>query len=68
MMVIHSVSNGDKYKDIRRMIDWAIKRAFKDRDMSSLRFQEDIYFNPDETIRIRGACNKTPARSFLSSC
>ena len=50
------------------MIDWAIKRAFKDWDMSSLRFQEDIFFNPDETIRIRDTCNKTPARSFLSSC
>ena len=68
MMVIHSVSKSDKYQDIRRMIYWAIKRAFKDWDMSSLRCQVDIFFNPDETIRIRGACNKTPARSFLCSC
>ena len=68
MIVIHSVSNSDKYQDIRRMIDWAIKRAFKDWDMSSLRCQVDIFFNPDETIRIRDTCNKTPARSFLSSC
>jgi hypothetical protein len=68
MMVVHDVRNSDKYQDIRRMIDRAIKRAFKDWDMSSLRFQEDIFFNPDETIRIRGACNKTPARSFLCLC
>ena len=68
MIVIHSVSNSDKYQDIRRMIDWVIKRVFKDWDMSSLHLQEDIFFNPDETIRIRGACNETPARSFLCSC
>ena len=68
MMVIHSVSNSDKYQELRRMIDWAINRAFKDWDMSSLRFQENIFFNADGTIRIRDACNKTPARSFLSSC
>ena len=68
MMAIQSVSNGDKYQDIRQVIDRAIKRAFKDWDMSSLRCQVDIFFNPDETIRIRDTCNKTPARSFLSSC
>ena len=67
MMVIHSVSNSDKYQNIRRMIDRAIKLAFKDWEMCSLRLQEDNFFNPDETIRIRGACNKTPARSYLSS-